>query len=70
MDTTPSSAVQPTTTVNDVLRLVPDASGLLLDRGIDTCCGGGASLAEACEDADLDVDALLAELRALPRENA
>lgn len=70
MDTTTSTALEPTTTVNDVLRLVPEASGLLLDRGVDTCCGGGATLAEACDDADLEVGALLAELRALPRENA
>ncbi|MDZ7706811.1 MAG: DUF542 domain-containing protein [Trueperaceae bacterium] len=70
IDTTPSTALEPTTTVNDVLRLVPEASGLLLERGIDTCCGGSATLAEACDDADLDVAALLDELRALPREHA
>lgn len=70
MDTATPSALEPSTTVNDVLRLVPEASGLLLERGVDTCCGGSATLAEACDDAELDLDALLAELRALPREHA
>jgi len=70
MDTTNLPALEPTTTVNDVLRLVPEASGLLLERGVDTCCGGSATLAEACDDAELDLDALLAELRTLPREHA
>lgn len=70
MDTKSLPALEPTTTVNDVLRLAPEASGLLLERGVDTCCGGSATLAEACDDADLDVSALLAELRALPRDDA
>ena len=70
MDTATPSALEPTTTVNDVLRLVPEASGLLLERGVDTCCGGSATLAEARDDAELDVGALLDELRTLPREDA
>lgn len=70
MDTTNLPALAPTTTVNGVLRLVPDASGLSLERGVDMCCGGSGTLAEACDDAELELDALLAELRALPREPA
>src|SRR6056297_3109156 len=63
MDTTNLPALEPTTTVNDVLRLVPEAPGLLLERGVDTCCGGSATLAEACDDAELDLGALLAARR-------
>lgn len=70
MSATSPSAIAPTTTVNEILNRIPEASGLLLDRGIDTCCGGGASLAAACDDVDLDVAALLDELRTLERSPA
>ena len=70
MSATSPSALAPTTTVNEILNRIPEASGLLLDRGIDTCCGGGASLAAACDDVDLDVAALLDELRTLERSPA
>jgi regulator of cell morphogenesis and NO signaling len=33
-------------------------------RGLDYCCGGGRTLAEACAEAGLDPDALAAELAA------
>jgi len=64
------AAIEPTTTVNEILNRVPEASELLLERGIDTCCGGGASIAAACDDADLDVAGLLDELRTLERRPA
>ncbi|MFH0758156.1 MAG: iron-sulfur cluster repair di-iron protein [Bacteroidota bacterium] len=38
----------------------------IFDRnGIDFCCGGGISLAQACEKSNTDMDALLPELEAL-----
>lgn len=70
MSNEPSPAIEPTTTVNETLRRLPEASGLLLDRGVDTCCGGGASLREACDDAELDLGGLMAELQALERRPA
>lgn len=69
MSETSPSALAPTTTVNEILNRIPEASGLLLDRGIDTCCGGGASLATACDDAGLDLAALLDALLTLERSS-
>lgn len=48
------------TTVNELLALHPDASALLSDLGIDTCCGGGLPLGEACEDAQVPLAEVLA----------
>lgn len=57
--------LRPTLTVNDLLARLPEASGLLLDRGLDTCCGGALTLAEACDDGGVDLDALMGDLRTL-----
>jgi regulator of cell morphogenesis and NO signaling len=57
------SAVTLDTTVNDLLRLAPEAGGLLNDLGVDTCCGGSNTLREAAVDAGMDPQALLAQAR-------
>jgi len=67
MTATDATALQPTLTVNDVLARIPEASRLLLDRGIDTCCGGGATLAQACQDAGTELSALMSDLATLER---
>ncbi|MEX2501895.1 MAG: DUF542 domain-containing protein [Trueperaceae bacterium] len=61
------TTIRSTTTVNDLLAQLPEASGLLLDKDIDTCCGGGNTLAQACADADADVRGLIGELETLRR---
>ncbi len=48
--------ITPDMTVNELLAARPEATGVLLDLGIDTCCGGSLSLAEAASDAGLSVD--------------
>lgn len=60
-----SASIDASTTVNDLLNLVPHASGLLSDRGLDTCCGGSLTLAESCEDAGVELSTLLGEINAL-----
>lgn len=64
------AAIGPTTTVNDVLEILPDATGLLADRGLDTCCGGALTLEESCSDAGIDLGVLLEDLAALSERSA
>ncbi len=42
----------------------PGATRVLLRHGLDFCCGGGQSLAQACARAGLDPAAVLAEIEA------
>jgi regulator of cell morphogenesis and NO signaling len=55
-------ALDPATTVNHVLARWPGAARVLDAFGIDTCCGGGASLREAAADAGVPLDRLLADV--------
>lgn len=56
-----------TSTVNEVVAACPEASSLLSDLGIDTCCGGGAPLAEACADAQVNVHEVMLAVGRLRR---
>ncbi|MFO7588978.1 MAG: DUF542 domain-containing protein, partial [Gemmatimonadota bacterium] len=40
----------------------PLATRVFARHGIDFCCGGGKPLAKVCEDRDLDLDAVIAEI--------
>ncbi|MDE2484868.1 MAG: DUF542 domain-containing protein [candidate division NC10 bacterium] len=51
-----------TTTVDDVVHADPALSRVLNAHGIDTCCGGSATLAEAAHVRSIDLDELLANL--------
>ena len=50
--------------INDILQDFPAAIPVLNARGIDTCCGGDTSLADAAEALGLDVTALANEIAA------
>ena len=50
-------------TVNDLLRETPAAAAILNRLGIDTCCGGSLSLAEAAASVGVPLPDLLAALR-------
>ena len=52
-----------TDTVNDVLRDTPAAAAVLNRMGIDTCCGGSLSLAEAAAAVGMPLSQLLAALQ-------
>jgi iron-sulfur cluster repair protein YtfE (RIC family) len=48
--------------VNDALKQWPKAVGALNAFGIDTCCGGNASLSAAAAEAGVPIEALLAAI--------
>ena len=53
-----------TITVNDLLQRFPAAIETLSRYGIDTCCRGNLSIAEAAATAGIEADRLLAEVSA------
>ena len=54
--------IRPDLTVDDLVRRRSDALPILAALGIDTCCGGGDSLALAAARAGLTFDQLLRRL--------
>jgi regulator of cell morphogenesis and NO signaling len=46
--------LQPTQTLSEIAAQSPEAVRILEDRGIDYCCGGARSLAEACQEKGVD----------------
>lgn len=58
--------IDPAWSVNDVLRRYPAAASVFNDFGLDTCCGGALSLAEAARHKRIDPERLYAALRRLP----
>lgn len=66
MTTTDTTRPEPPTLEEPVGRIAarcPAALPLLHRHRLDYCCGGDRPLAEACAEAGVDADALLAELR-------
>lgn len=51
-------------TLADIVTMYPSLARELERRDLDYCCGGSASLAEACSTRDLDVATVIAELSA------
>ena len=62
--------IDATAIVNDVLRRYPSTVGVFNTFGIDACCGGAASLAEAAERDGAELGTLLDALRRVIREAA
>ena len=54
--------LDPTLSVNQLLLRHPAALPILTAAGIDTCCGGGLTLAKAAQDSGLTFDQLAARL--------
>ena len=65
-----NSGITAASVVNDVLRRYPAAVGVFNAFGIDACCGGASSLAEAAQRDSADLESLLAALRRAIREAA
>lgn len=58
-------------TIGDIVASHYQAAGVFHKYGIDFCCGGGVSLAQACRKRNLDPDVLVRELEVvLVRETA
>ena len=54
--------IDTSTTVGDLAAGIPGATRIFEARRIDYCCAGARSLAEACADAGVRADELMAEL--------
>jgi iron-sulfur cluster repair protein YtfE (RIC family) len=55
----PLADLDPSLSVNEILRRWPASIGPLNAFGIDCCCGGDASLRDAAADADVSLEDLL-----------
>jgi regulator of cell morphogenesis and NO signaling len=64
--------IEPTATLADLVTAHPSLARELERRGLDYCCGGGRTLAQACATRELDADVVVRELVAAsdrqPRE--
>lgn len=61
--------ITPTQEIRDIVRQYPDTVPVFENLGIDYCCGGKATLENACRDHQLALDKVLADLAgALARE--
>lgn len=63
----PSLSLPLSMTLAEIVSNAPSLTPELERLGLDYCCGGKRSLAEACEQKGLDPEAIAAELAALPR---
>ena len=64
-DRTNAIAIDSESTVNDVIRMYPESVSVFNQLGIDACCGGDASIAEAARRDGVDLGSLLARLDAV-----
>jgi regulator of cell morphogenesis and NO signaling len=55
--------ITPSSTVNDVVLEFPGTLEVFRQLGVDTCCGGGASLAQAAQDLQVLPETLIESLR-------
>ncbi|MBA4072775.1 MAG: hypothetical protein C0497_13195 [Gemmatimonas sp.] len=65
MPGTTETTITATMTLNEISLSVPRALEVFARHGLDSCCGGASPLALVCERHGLDLEALLAELRAV-----
>jgi regulator of cell morphogenesis and NO signaling len=56
------TVIDPGTTLGAIVTAHPQLARELEARGLDYCCGGGRSLADACWEAGLDADAVAVDL--------
>jgi regulator of cell morphogenesis and NO signaling len=63
----PTDAIDPEWSVNELLRRHPATASVLNEFGVDSCCGGASSLADAARDGQLDLTALLGALGSVAR---
>lgn len=65
MPDTTTATITGDLTLNEISLAQPRALEVFERHGLDSCCGGAKTLAFVCERHGLDLEALLAELRAL-----
>ena len=54
--------IDPSWSVHELLRLIPESAPSLHRLGIDTCCGGSLTLAQAAASAGTSVEAIARDL--------
>lgn len=54
--------LDPELSINEIIRRWPSTMGTLNEFGIDTCCGGAASLREAAREAGVPLASLTTAL--------
>jgi regulator of cell morphogenesis and NO signaling len=59
------TAIDTKTTVNEVIQMYPESVAVFNQLGIDACCGGDASIAEAASRDGVDLGLLLTRLDAV-----
>jgi regulator of cell morphogenesis and NO signaling len=59
-----AGGISPSSTVNEVLRRHPGTVAVFNAFGIDSCCGGAESLADASRRDGVELEALLTALHA------
>lgn len=64
------TALDCSVSVNDMISRHPETAGVFNAYGIDTCCGGGASVQNAARDANVDATTLCTDLDAAIRVTA
>lgn len=64
MTTTKTISLAADDTLNELVARAPEALPVLQSLGLDTCCGGGLTLAAVAEHHGLDLAELLGTLRA------
>jgi len=64
-DRASATAIDAGMTVNEVIRTYPSSISVFNQLGIDACCGGNASVAEATRRDGVDLGSLLARLDAI-----
>jgi len=60
-----SGGVDPGQPLGQIVTDLPGSARVLERHGLDYCCGGGASLADACAEAGVDASEVVAELEGL-----
>lgn len=58
-----SHSIDASWTVNDAIRVFPETVTVFNAFGVDSCCGGAATLEEAALDASADPGELISALR-------
>lgn len=56
------TAIDSSWTINEVLGMYPETVTIFNAYGMDMCCGGDETIDVACEEAEVDRDALVAAL--------